>query len=197
MSSDQLVAWVGRHILPHERQLRVWLRAAFPAVDVDDVVQETYCRISGLDQFEHIDDPRRYFFRAARNVVLEQIRRERVVSIGAASGLAELDNAPDPGQSPEEIVAGRHLIARIERLIDALPDRARQVFRLRKIEGVAQRDIALRLRIPETAVENDVARGLLRILDQLTEEEKAELPIRRRAARSAGQGARRETGGRR
>lgn len=197
MSSDQLVAWVGRHILPHERQLRVWLRAAFPAVDVDDVVQETYCRISGLDQFEHIDDPRRYFFRAARNVVLEQFRRERVVSIGAASGLAELDNAPDPAQSPEEIVAGRHLIARIERLIDALPDRARMVFRLRKIEGVAQRDIALRLRIPENAVENDVARGLLRILDQLTEEEKAELPIRRRAARTAAQGARCETGGRR
>ncbi|MGN8000490.1 RNA polymerase sigma factor [Sphingomonas sp. 22176] len=177
--------------------MRVWLRAAFPSVDVDDVVQETYCRISGLEQFEHIDDPRSYFFRAARNVVLEQIRRERVVSIGAASGLAELDNAPDPAQSPEEIVAGRHMIARIERLIDALPDRARQVFRLRKIDGMAQRDIALRLRIPETAVENDVARGLLRILDQLSEEEKAELPIRRRAARAAGHGKRRETGGRR
>jgi RNA polymerase sigma-70 factor (ECF subfamily) len=69
------------------------------------------------------------------------------------------------------------MIARIERLIDALPDRARQVFRLRKIEGVAQRDIALRLRIPETVVENDVARGLLRILDQLTEEEKAGLSL--------------------
>lgn len=197
MSSDQLVVWVGRHILPHERQLRVWLRAAFPSVDVDDVVQETYCRISALDRFDHIDDPRSYFFRAARNVVLEQIRRERVVSIGAASGLAELDNAPDPAQSPEEIVAGRHMVTRIERLIDALPDRARQVFRLRKIDGMAQRDIALRLRIPETAVENDVARGLLRILSQLSEEEKAELPIRRRAARAAGHGKRRKTGGRR
>ena len=180
MSSDQLVAWVGRHILPHERRVRVWLRAAFPAVDVDDVVQETYCRISALDRFEHIDDPRRYFFHAARNVVLEQIRRERVVSIDAASGLAELDSAPDLGQSPEEIVAGRHMLARIERLIDALPDRARQVFRLRKIDGVAQRDIALQLHVPETVVENDVARGLRRILDQLTEGEKAELPIRRR-----------------
>lgn len=180
MDSDQLVAWVGRHILPHERQLRLWLRSAFPAVDVDDVVQETYCRISKLDAFAHIDDPRRYFFRAARNVVLEQIRRERVVSIDAASGLAELDNAPDLGQSPEEIIAGRHMLARIERLIDTLPERAREIFRLRKIEGVPQRDIALRLHIPETVVENDVARGLKRILDQLTEEEKAELPIRRR-----------------
>lgn len=35
--SDQLVAWVGRHILPHERQLRALLRADFPSVDVDDV----------------------------------------------------------------------------------------------------------------------------------------------------------------
>lgn len=197
MSSDQLVAWVGRHILPHERQLRLWLRSAFPAVDVDDVVQETYCRISRLDAFAHIDDPRRYFFRAARNVVLEQIRRERVVSIDAASGLAELDNAPDLGQSPEEIIAGRHMLARIERLIDALPERAREIFRLRKIDGVPQRDIAQRLHIPETVVENDVARGLKRILDQLTEDEKSELPIRRRKSDQARRGRTRETGWRR
>jgi len=113
-------------------------------------------------------------------VVLEQIRRERVVSIEAASGLAELELVPEPAGSPEEIVAGRHALARIERLIDALPDRARTIFRLRKIEGIGQRDIAARLRISETVVENDVARGLRRILEQLTEEEKAELPIRRR-----------------
>ncbi|WP_394648663.1 RNA polymerase sigma factor [uncultured Sphingomonas sp.] len=194
VSSDQLVAWVGRHILPHERQLRVWLRAAFPAVDVDDVVQETYCRLSGLDDVAHIDDPRRYFFRAARNVVLEQIRRERVVSIEAASGLAELDQAPDQNQSPEDVVAERHMLSRIERLIDALPDRARQIFRLRKIDGVPQREIAAQLRIPETIVENDVARGLRRILEQLTEEEKAELPIRRRRARFV-HPAEREEGG--
>lgn len=183
MIANQLVAWVGSHILPHERRLRTWLRAAFPAVDVDDVVQETYCRIAGLDRYDHIADPRRYLFRTARNVVLEQVRRDRVVSIEAASGLAELELAPEEGQSPEEIVASRHALRRIEALIDALPDRARQVFRLRKIEGVAQREIAARLRIPETAVENDVARGLRRILDQLTEEEKAELPIRRRPSR--------------
>ncbi len=46
-----------------------------------------------------------------------------MVSIDAASGLAELDNAPDLSHSPEEIVAERHMLARIERLIDALPDR--------------------------------------------------------------------------
>ncbi|WP_454886907.1 RNA polymerase sigma factor [Sphingomonas oryzagri] len=182
MMSQQLIGWVGRHILPHERQLRAWLRAAFPAIDIDDVVQESYCRIATLTRVEHIDDPRRYLFRTARNVVLEQIRRERVVSIEAASGLAELEEAPEDGGSPERIVAGRRALERVERLIEALPDRARQVFRLRKIDGVPQREIAVRLGLTETVVENEVARGLRRILDQLTDEERAELPTRRKSS---------------
>lgn len=182
MMSQQLIGWVGRHILPHERQLRAWLRAAFPAIDIDDVVQESYCRIATLTRVEHIDDPRGYLFRTARNVVLEQIRRERVVSIEAASGLAELEEAPEDGGSPERIVAGRRALDRVERLIEALPDRARQVFRLRKIDGVPQREIAARLGLTETVVENEVARGLRRILDQLTDEERAEMPTRRKSA---------------
>ncbi len=181
MMSPQLIGWVGRHILPHERQLRAWLRAAFPAIDIDDVVQESYCRIATLTRVEHIDDPRRYLFRTARNVVLEQIRRERVVSIEAASGLADLEEAPEDGGSPERIVAGRRALERVERLIEALPDRARQVFRLRKIDGVPQREIAVRLGLTETVVENEVARGLRRILDQLTDEERAEMPTRRKS----------------
>lgn len=181
MMSQQLIGWVGRHILPHERQLRAWLRAAFPAIDIDDVVQESYCRIATLTRVEHIDDPRGYLFRTARNVVLEQIRRERVVSIEAASGLAELEEAPEDGGSPERIVAGRRALDRVERLIEALPDRARQVFRLRKIDGVPQREIAARLGLTETVVENEVARGLRRILDQLTDEERAEMPTRRKS----------------
>ncbi|TCM19376.1 RNA polymerase sigma-70 factor (ECF subfamily) [Novosphingobium sp. PhB165] len=175
-----LVGWVGRHVLPHERQLRKWLRSAFPAIDVDDVVQEAYCRISELDRFEHIDDPRRYFFRTARNIVLEQVRRDRVVRIEAASGLVEMEHALDEF-SPERIAAGRSALQRVERLIDALPERARQVFRLRKIEGVSQREIASRLGLTENVVENEVARGLRRILNQMTDDERGDLPARSRS----------------
>lgn len=177
-----LVGWVGRNVLPHERHVRKWLRAAFPAIDVDDVVQEAYCRISELEHVDHIEDPRRYFFRAARNIVLEQVRRERVVRIEAASGLMELENGPVDEISPERIVAGRSVLQRVERLIDALPERARQIFRLRKIEGVPQRDIAARLGLTENVVENEVARGLRRILTQMTEDERIDMPVRRRAS---------------
>jgi RNA polymerase sigma-70 factor (ECF subfamily) len=175
-ASPQLIGWVGRHILPLEARLRSWLRSAFPTIDADDVIQETYCRISALDSVAHIADPRSYFFQTARNVVLQQIRRTRVVSIEAASGLSEFDQAlAEDDASPERIVAGRRALARVEALIAALPDRCRQIFQLRKIEGVSQREIATRLGVTETIVENEVTRGLRRILDAMGEEERAEM----------------------
>jgi RNA polymerase sigma-70 factor (ECF subfamily) len=193
-ASPHLIGWVSRHILPLEARLRSWLRSAFPSIDADDVIQETYCRISALESVGHIADPRSYFFQTARNVVLQQIRRTRVVSIEAASGLSEFDQAlAEDDASPERIVAGRRALARVEALIAALPDRCRQIFQLRKIEGVSQREIASRLGVTETIVENEVTRGLRRILDAMGEEERAEM--RGRGGRRGSKG--KDTKGRR
>ena len=180
-ATDQLVGWVGRHMLPHEASLRVWLRSAFPGIDTDDVIQEAYCRLSALDQVGHILDHRQYLFRTAKNVVVEQIRRTRVISIEAASGLVELEGAiAEESFSPERVLAGKRTLQRVEQLISALPERARRVFRLRKIEGRSQREIAALMGISEEIVENEVARGLKRILQSMTEEERAEMPVGRR-----------------
>jgi RNA polymerase sigma factor (sigma-70 family) len=186
-SSEALVGWVGRHILPHEPSLRAWLSRAFPGADADDIVQETYCRLATLDSFDHITDPRRYLFRSARNVVLEQVRRSRVISIEAASGLGELEMAADEDtSSPERIVAARRSLARVEQLINGLPDRARRVFRLRKLDGLSQREIAQQLGLTEAVVENEVARGLRRILHAMTQEERGEMPTRSKRGRAHG-----------
>jgi RNA polymerase sigma factor (sigma-70 family) len=180
-ATEQLVGWVGRHILPHEPSLRAWIRSAFPGIDVDDVIQEAYCRIATLDHVGHILDPRQYFFRMARNIVLDQLRRTRVVSIEAASGLVELEDAvADDSLSPERIFAGKRALERVEQLIAALPERGRRAFRLRKIDGYSQREIAAIMGVSEEIVENEVARGLRRILQWMTEEERAELRVRPR-----------------
>jgi RNA polymerase sigma-70 factor (ECF subfamily) len=190
LASGELVGWVGRYILPHESRLRSWLRSAFPTIDVDDVVQEAYCRIATLDGVSHIDDPRQYLFRTARNIVLEQLRRDRIVSIDAASGLAEMDEATEGEHgNPERVTSDRRMLARVEQLIATLPERGRQVFRMRKIEGLSQRDISSQLGISESIVENEVSRSLDRIVRALTQEERAELPLQG-ASRRHGKGRR-------
>jgi RNA polymerase sigma-70 factor (ECF subfamily) len=184
--STELVTWVARQILPHEPALRRWLRTGFPGVDVDDVVQESYCRLAALADFERVEDPRRYLFQTARNVVLAELRRARIVRIDAVGTSADLELALAADYlSPERIVAGRGLLARVEHLLADLPERSRTIFRMRKVEGLSQRDIASRLGITETIVENDLARGLKTILNGLSAEDRADLPARIKRNRHA------------
>lgn len=167
----RIVAWLGRDILPHEAAVRAWLRRSFAtAGDVDDIIQETYCRLAALTHIEHIAEPRGYFFQAARSVALEQIRRARVVRIETVSEIEALDLAlEDP--SAERIVLGRRELERVRMLIAALPERCRRVFEMRKIEGVSQREIARRLGVSENIVENEAVRGLRAILAAMTEQD--------------------------
>ena len=184
--STELVTWVARQILPHEPALRRWLRTGFPGVDVDDVVQESYCRLAALADFRRVEDPRRYLFQTARNVVLADLRRARVVRIDAVGTSADLEGALAADHlSPERIVAGRGLLSRVEHLLADLPERSRTIFRMRKVEGLSQRDIACTLGITETIVENDLARGLKTILNGLSAEDRADLPARTVRSRHA------------
>ncbi|RKE54345.1 MULTISPECIES: sigma-70 family RNA polymerase sigma factor [unclassified Sphingomonas] len=184
--TTELVNWVARQILPHEPELRRWLRAGFPGVDVDDVVQEAYCRLAALADFKRVEDPRRYLFQTARNVVLTELRRARVVRIEAVGTIADLELALAADHlSPERIVAGRGLLAKVEHLLAALPERSRTIFRMRKVEGLSQRHIAEELGVTEMIVENDLARGLKIILSGLSTDDRADLPSRNERNRNA------------
>jgi RNA polymerase sigma-70 factor (ECF subfamily) len=164
-------AWVGSEIIPHEADLRAWLRRTLNPDDIEDVIQEAYCRISGLDDVEHIRSGRAYLFTTAKMLVLERIRRSRIVSIEAVT---EIETLPIFGEepSPERVAGGRRELARVRRLIDGLPERCRTIFELRKVEGLSQREVAQTMGLPEHIVENDVGKGLKLILKAIAEGER-------------------------
>ncbi len=164
-----LLAFVGTQILPHEAELRRWLtRLGVRADERDDIVQEVYCRLLRLDHTDHILDPRAYMFRSARNVVLEQVRRNRIVSIMTVQNLDDLGVA-DHGPTPESAVSARVELTRVLGLIQELPERCRQVFELRKVHGLSQAETAAQLRLSENIVEKETARGLTLILRTLAD----------------------------
>ena len=167
----KIVAWVGREILPHEADVRAWLRRSLVADnEVEDIMQEAYCRLLSLTSVSHIASPRAYFFTAARAVVIDHVRRSRVVRMEAITEIDALNVVLDE-PSPERAAAGRRELDRVRRIIAALPDRCRRVIELRKIEGRPQREIARLLGVTETIVENDVVKGQRLILKALAEGE--------------------------
>jgi RNA polymerase sigma-70 factor (ECF subfamily) len=96
---------------------------------------------------------------------MEQLRRSRVVRIETA---AEIDVLLlDKQPTPEDQATACSELSQIERLVAKLPTRCRRIFEMRKIEGLSQREIATRMGISESIVENEGARGLRLILAAL------------------------------
>lgn len=170
-SRERIMAWVGSEILPHEREVRAWLRRTLDPADIEDVVQEAYCQIARLGSVAHIRSGRAYFFTTARNIVLMQLRRARVVRIDSVTEIDNLNIVLDE-PSPERVAGGRRELDRVRRLIEGLPDRCRRIFELRKIEGLSQREVAQKLGVTEHVVENDVGKGLKLILKAIAEGER-------------------------
>ena len=152
--------WLASAVMPHEPALRSWLLGKrFPGVDVDDIIQETYSTLAALERVDHIRGPRTYMFQVARSIVLDQIRHAKVVSIDSIADIDALGSI-DERPSPETEAADRQELKILAQAIAALSERRRQVFILRKVEGISQREVATRLGISEGAVENQVARAI-------------------------------------
>lgn len=174
---------MGREILPHERDLRGWLRRRFvPAEDVEDIVQECYCRLAQLRSVAEIDSPRAYLFTMARNLAQRQRQRARVVPIEPI-GDSAADELVSDGPLPDRIAAARQELDRVRAALATLSERARRIFVMRRVEGLSQKEIATALGVSEAVVENDASRSLRAILRQLTDAD-AEAPRAHKGAKS-------------
>jgi RNA polymerase sigma factor (sigma-70 family) len=152
--------WLARNVLPIEPALRAWLgRYRVAGLEVDDIVQETYAILCGLEMTEHIHNPRQYAFQTADSVILRHVRHARVVPMRALGDLDQLQIAL-PDASPEQTVIDRDALNVLAQFIATLPGKTRQVFVLRRVEGLSQREIAQKLHISESTVEKHISKAL-------------------------------------
>jgi RNA polymerase sigma-70 factor (ECF subfamily) len=154
-------------VQPHAAKLRAYVRGRFPGVrDVDDVVQESYLRLWQARALQPIRSAKSFLFRIASNLALDTVRRQRFSPIDDVtdfSGLFVMDDRPDAAAS----AARQQEIELLVEAIDALPARCREIFILRKLQGVSQKDIAARLGLSEQTVQVQAARGLRRVAETL------------------------------
>lgn len=116
-----------------------------------------------------IEEPHAYFRAVLRSVLADLVRR-RALAPMAASDCAAADEDPcaalerlqsDLAPSAEQLLVVRRRLEALSRLLDRLPPRCREVFWLLRIEGLAQREIAVRLGISLNTVERHAMRALL------------------------------------
>ncbi len=158
-SSTERALWLARYVLPHEPALRAWLhRKNAPGLEVDDIVQETYARLSMISKVESIRDPKTYMFQVAHSIIVSSIRRSRIVPILAVARLEALETPADEPDLETQVDDHQEL-ERLAEAISRLPGKIRDVFILRRVHDVPQREVARRLHLSENTVEKHMSKG--------------------------------------
>lgn len=152
--------WFVTQILPHEAALmrylrRVWARNA----DIADLRQETYARVCASALKSLPRSPKSFLFATARHLILDRLRRERVVCIAYTQDTSSLNMLVDE-LSPDRRLSARQDLQRLTEAFGRLSEMARAVIWMRRIEGFSQREAAQRLGIQEGTLESHLCRGL-------------------------------------
>lgn len=162
---DNLKQWFAREILVHEPALLRFLRRAWPdAAEVDDLCQEIYIRVYEAAAKALPVSPRGFLFATARHLMVDRVRRGKIVSIEMRGDIESLNVLVDE-VSPERRLNGRQELWRLAQAFGSLPARCREVMWLMKVEELTRREIAARLNITPKAVERRIARGV-RLLEE-------------------------------
>lgn len=156
--------WVKNHLIPHEPMLRAWLKSRFSkGVDIDDVIQEAYMRVLKARRKGEIKAPKAFLFATARNVALNTVRAAMLRGETTELGIEDFDIV-DGSRDVAETIARNQELEILTLAIQSLPERCRQIFTLRKVYGMPQREIAKKLGISPRTVNAQISIGINKCL---------------------------------
>lgn len=126
----------------------------------EDVIQAVWFKARGVGDSQAIGNPRAYLYRLAANLATdhgrESSRRNRLLVDHYLWGADEVISTEEKAMAQDEL----------QRVLDAaghLPEPTRTIFQLNRLQGLTQAEIARRLGVSVTTVENHVRSALQRL----------------------------------
>lgn len=164
---QDLHAWFLREVLPLEAVLTQYLRNNWRnRADVADLLQDVYVKVYDAATTQRPKSTKSFVFMTARNLLVDRVRRDKVIPLEAVEDLDALGAAADaPG--PEAQSIAREELRRLQTALDQIPPRAREAFVLFHVENLSQREVAARMNISESTVGWYLKTGLEEIADLL------------------------------
>lgn len=133
--------------------------------EAEDLVQDLYLRLSGMEAVGPVDNPSALLHRIGSNLMLDRLRSQkrsgardndwRAINTTAVAG-QEIADEP----SADEVVAGRQRLQALVEAVEDLPEKTRQAFQLHKLDGHSHVETARRMGISVSTVEKHISSAL-------------------------------------
>jgi RNA polymerase sigma-70 factor (ECF subfamily) len=135
--------------------------------DAEDIVQETFLRVyKNKHYYKEIAKFSTWVYTIAGNLAKTELRRRKRRKVFSVSNFVndERDfDIPDLDRNPEKEVDGSIKDDIIQRAIEKLPPKFKEVILLRDVQGFAYEEISQILNIPLGTVKSRVNRGRLKL----------------------------------
>jgi RNA polymerase sigma-70 factor (ECF subfamily) len=162
--------WFIREVLPLESALMQFLRQNWrDKADIADLRQDVYVRVFEAAQKQIPDTAKPFVLTTARNLLIDRVRRERVIAIETMADLETLGAASNEVSVDRALIA-RDALAKLQAALDKLPPQCREAILLRKVEGLSRGEIAERMGVTERTVNRHIAEGMRALADMLYSE---------------------------
>jgi RNA polymerase sigma-70 factor (ECF subfamily) len=139
--------------------------------DAEDIVQETLLRVyKNKHMYKEIAKFSTWVYTIAGNLAKTELRRRKRHKIFSVSNFVNEErdyDIPDKAHSPEKQVDSTIQEAIIQKAIEKLPVKFKEVIILRDIQGFAYEEISQILDIPLGTVKSRVNRGRLKLQEDL------------------------------
>ena len=184
--------WFKAVVLPHEAAVRSRLRRICPpGFDIDNLVAESLSRAYQVRDFPRITAGRVFLQTIARNLLIDTLRRETVVSLDF---VADLDALRGDDAMTERQIEARDELRALQVIVDTLPSQARKVFILRRVYDLSLGAIAEEMGLSVSTVEKHLSKALRLVVEALAQREGGDGFARAASQRQPAAGDRRASG---
>jgi RNA polymerase sigma-70 factor (ECF subfamily) len=128
--------------------------------DIEDIAQESFLLSYTAEKTQNIIYPKAFIFRVAKNLLLSKFDKK---SYKVTDFLEENTNNDQHASSEDvegNVIAQQH-IANYCKALASLPPQCRKVMLLKKVYGLKNREIAVRLEISVSCVEKHLKKGFV------------------------------------
>lgn len=149
---------VHRLYKDHHGWLQGWLRRRLGDRErAADIAQDTFLRLLVTRRLPGSGEGRSYLAQIARNLVIDQWRRQRIEQAYLDS-LAMLPEPETPSLETRAMVI--ETLLQIDAMLDSMPAKVREAFTLSQFEGLTYPQIAERLQVSVSSVQKYMIRAI-------------------------------------
>lgn len=153
----------------HQQLVRHIVAKGLPLREAEEVVQEAFVKLLGLDDIKVQSYIRAYLYKIATNLAIDKLRRAARSPECQEPGVEMLEHA-SPVDSPEQSSHHQQLLGQLSSLLDDLQPKCRQAFLLYKVKGLDYDVIANQLGVSSSMVRKYVLQAVRYCYDKLQDQ---------------------------